>query len=82
MDAILHLVQDTDDACLFHDKITRQSIAPAGHVENEDGQALDPADSTQQSLNYSQLSAVQASDEPMVLIWGPPGQCGEQSHLN
>jgi regulator of nonsense transcripts 1 len=79
MDAIVKLMQDSDECCMFHDTITDRQDGP---VEEQAENDVDTTDLEEMGpkLNTSQLLAVKSAEAPLSLIWGPPGLLSSTIH--
>jgi hypothetical protein len=76
MDAIGRLVSEGSDCCSFSNLIVGK------HQNDTDGQTEGDSDADdddvnsnldEHGLNPNQVRAVKSSDNPLALIWGPPG---------
>ena len=75
MDAIWRLVGDGSVCCSFSDLIV------GNHQSDTDGQTDGDSDAgddvainvDEHGLNPNQVRAVKSSDNPLALVWGPPG---------
>ena len=79
MDAIVRLMQDGDECCMFHDTITDRQDGP---VEEQAENDIDTTglEEMEQKLNTSQMLAVKSAEAPLSLIWGPPGLLPSSIH--
>lgn len=77
MDAVCRLVNEGSGCCSFSNLIVgKYSIQKDTDDQSEadsdpDGDVSGIADSD--GLNPNQVRAVESSDSPLALIWGPPG---------
>lgn len=71
MDALLRILQEEADSCLFHGLITgaSSSVIDVSEPEEFDPSRIRP----DAHLNDSQIKAVSSWRSPLSLIWGPPG---------
>lgn len=69
--ALSRLLTEASECCGFHDVITRRS-ANEETVDDHTEQAEDESIGLER-MNLSQRQAVKACDNPLSLIWGPPG---------
>ena len=75
IDAIGRLVSDDSDCCSFSNLIVgkRQNdtdYQTEGNSGADDGVTLNV---DEDGLNMNQVRAVKSSDNPLALVWGPPG---------
>ena len=73
LDAVGKLVRDGSVCCAFNDLIVGNH---RGNTKGQaDGEDLD-GDLDEDGLNPNQVRAVESSENPLSLIWGPPGTVG------
>ena len=95
MDAVGRLVEDGPVCCSFSDLIVgKHTRDTGGQTEGEtgdetkgdtDGQTEgddDTDDVDEDGLNPNQVQAVESSDSPLALIWGPPGTVEISLNIN
>lgn len=78
LDAVGKLVRDGSVCCAFSSLIVGDANRQTG--EDVDGGANDDLD--EDGLNPNQVRAVESSDKPLALIWGPPGTAGGPLRVN
>jgi len=77
VDAVGKLVRDGSICCGFDNLIVgnhRGDTKGRADGEDADGDAIDDLD--EDGLNPNQVRAVESSENPLALIWGPPGTAG------
>ena len=92
MDAVGRLVNDGSVCCSFSDLIVGKHTGDTdsrteGDSDDQtkgksdaDDDAIDDVD--EDGLNPNQVRAVESSDNPLALIWGPPGMIGIPLNIN
>lgn len=81
LDAVGRLVRDGSDCCAFGNLVVGKHRSDAkGQTDGDDadGDANDGPD--EEGLNPNQVRAVESSENPLALIWGPPGTAGIPLH--
>ena len=75
IDAVGRLVDDGPVCCSFSDLIVGKHTGDVGgQTKGDSGTDDDAADNVDEDgLNPNQVRAVESSDNPLALIWGPPG---------
>ena len=75
MDAVGRLVRDGPTCCSFSNLIVAKHEGGTDGQTDEDSDAsTDVADDLDEDeLNPNQVRAVESSENPLALIWGPPG---------
>ena len=74
LDAVGKLVRDGPICCAFDNLIVGNHQGDTkGRVDGEDG---DGDNLDEDGLNQNQVRAVESSESPLALIWGPPGTAG------
>ncbi|KAJ7689926.1 RNA dependent RNA polymerase-domain-containing protein [Mycena rosella] len=74
MEALLRLLEDRETSCRYYSIIT--GAAPespttlASHARPSDSSGADYS-----RLNESQITAIESTNYPLCLVWGPPGKC-------
>ena len=74
IDAVGRLVRDGSICCSFSDLVVGRHVGDAEGQADADDDAGDNLD--EEGLNPNQVRAVESSDDPLALIWGPPGEAG------
>jgi len=80
LDAVGKLVRDGPICCVFDNLIVgnhRGDTKGQADGEDVDGDNLD-----EDGLNPNQVRAVESSENPLALIWGPPGTAGVSLCVN
>ncbi|KAJ7639973.1 RNA dependent RNA polymerase-domain-containing protein [Mycena polygramma] len=71
MEALLRLLDDREVACRYYSIITgtepKSPTVLASATSN-------PGNESYTDLNESQITAVESTDKPLCLVWGPPGK--------
>ena len=74
LDAVGRLVNDGRVCCAFSNLIVGEHESRSSGQTGEDGADEDiEGDLDEDGLNPNQVRAVESSDSPLALIWGPPG---------
>ena len=72
LDAVGRLVRDGPECCAFSNLIVGKHQNGTEDQTDEDPEA-DADNLDEDGLNPNQVRAVESSDNPLALIWGPPG---------
>ena len=75
MDAVGRLARDGPTCCSFSDLIVaKHKSGTDGQTDEDFDASADVADDLDEDeLNPNQVRAVESSENPLALIWGPPG---------
>lgn len=74
LDAVGRLVNDGTVCCSFSNLIVgKHRSEKGGQTDGDDGDGDVDDNLDEDGLNPNQVKAVAASDNPLTLIWGPPG---------
>jgi hypothetical protein len=74
IDALLRLFEDGIDCCRFYQTIiSRCADTSTEFIQSHDNTSPVSVQGSIEGLNPSQLAAVNSSEGPLSLIWGPPG---------
>ena len=78
-DAVGKLVRDGSVCCAFSNLIVGNHRSDTkGRADEEDADG----DLDEDGLNPNQVRAVESSQNPLALIWGPPGTTGVPLNIN
>ena len=75
LDAVGRLVNDGSVCCSFSNLIVGKHRGDkSGQTDGDDGDGdMDDNVVDEDGLNPNQVKAVESSENPLALIWGPPG---------
>lgn len=76
LDAVGRLVNDGSVCCSFSNLIVGKHRGDTNGQRNDGGDADGDVDDSvdEDGLNRNQVRAVDSSENPLALIWGPPGR--------
>ncbi|KAJ7446567.1 RNA-directed RNA polymerase [Mycena latifolia] len=72
MEALLRLMEDREMSCRYYSIITGTEPESPTALANLP-RAVDASEADYAKLNQSQITAVESTDNPLCLVWGPPG---------
>jgi hypothetical protein len=71
LEALLRLLEDREISCRYYSIITGAAPeSPTTLARN----TMPIASEDYATLNQSQITAVESTDHPLCLVWGPPGK--------
>lgn len=74
LDAVGRLVDDGPVCCSFSNLIVgKHQSGTNGQTDGGDADGDTDGEVDEDGLNRNQVKAVESSDNPLALIWGPPG---------
>lgn len=76
MDAVRRLVSEGSDCCSFSNLIVGKHQTGKGietESDSDAGDVTNEVDLDEHGLNPNQVRAVKSSENPLALVWGPPG---------
>lgn len=81
LDAVGRLVNDGSVCCSFSNLIVGKHRSST-NGQRDGGDADEDVDGTvdEDGLNLNQVKAVESSEHPLALIWGPPGNVETPRH--
>lgn len=84
LDAVGKLVRDRSVCCAFNHLIVGKHPSNADRGQTDEGGADGDVgdDLDEDGLNPNQVRAVESSNDPLALIWGPPGTTGIAPRVN
>lgn len=83
LDAVGRLVKDGTVCCSFSNIIVGKHRSNAsGQTDGADADGGVDDNLDDDELNPNQVRAVESSENPLALIWGPPGAAGILLHVN